>query len=350
MPKPDTSSEGNRPLNRKVLVTGGCGMIGSNLVKRLLKERFDVYVIDNLWRGKLEYLNDGSGVPVVDLEHNFFNIDLSVPGACDHIVNSMDYVVHLADIVAGIDYVFNNQGDLFRQNNLINSNVINSCRKAGKEKIRGFIYVGTACSFPYTRQNKLEAIPLKEEELFPALPESAYGWSKLMGQLETGYMEKEAGIPCCTLMFHNVYGSPCDFGERSQVIPALIRKAVNYPGEPFHVWGSGLQGRAFIHVNDIVDAVCLALEKGWGHGHIQIGPDRSTTIREIAETIVKISGKDIDVYYDTSKPEGDKARCADYSKARSVLGWEPKTKLEDGLKEQYEWVKSQIEGKNNENS
>ena len=252
-------------------------------------------------------------------------------------------VIIAADIVAGIDYVFNNQGDLFRLNNLINTHVFQSVRKAGKERIKGLIYVGTACSYPLTRQNSLDVVPLKEEELFPAMPESAYGWSKLMGQLEIGFLEKETGIPCCTLQFHNVYGSPCDFGERSQVIPALIRKAINYPKEPFNVWGSGKQGRAFIHVNDIVDALVLALEKGWGHGWIQIGPSVCTSIREIAEAVVRISGKDIEPFYDTSKPEGDKARSADYSKAKTILGWEPKVSLEDGLREQYVWVKAQME-------
>lgn len=327
----------------KILVTGGCGMIGSNLVKRLVKEGHDVYVIDNLWRGKLEYLNDEEGKPVIDLETRFFDVDLSKGLSIDPVVFQVDYVIHLADIVAGIDYVFSNQGDLFRQNNLINTHLFNSVRKAGKERVKGLIYVGTACSFPLTRQNSLEVVPLKEEELFPALPESAYGWSKLMGQLEVGFLEKETGIPCCTLMFHNVYGSPCDYGERSQVIPALIRKAINYPNEPFNVWGSGLQGRAFIHVDDIVNALCLALEKGWGYGWIQIGPSVCTSIKEIAEAVVKISGKDIDIFYDTTKPEGDKARSADYSKAKEVLGWEPQVSLEEGLKQQYEWVKSQIE-------
>lgn len=327
----------------KILVTGGCGMIGSNLVKRLVKEGHDVYVIDNLWRGKLEYLNDEEGKPVIDLETRFFDVDLSKGLSIDPVVYQVDYVIHLADIVAGIDYVFSNQGDLFRQNNLINTHLFNSVRKAGKERIKGLIYVGTACSFPLTRQNSLEVVPLKEEELFPALPESAYGWSKLMGQLEVGFLEKETGIPCCTLMFHNVYGSPCDYGERSQVIPALIRKAINYPNEPFNVWGSGLQGRAFIHVDDIVNALCLALEKGWGHGWIQIGPSVCTSIKEIAEAVVKISGKDIDIFYDTTKPEGDKARSADYTKAKELLGWEPQVSLEEGLKQQYEWVKSQIE-------
>lgn len=328
----------------KILVTGGCGMIGSNLVKRLVKEGHDVSVIDNLWRGKLEYLNDADGKPAINLDTRYHNIDLSVMSEeIDNIIADNEYVVHLADIVAGIDYVFSNQGDLFRLNNLINTNVFHSVRKAGKEKIKGLIYVGTACSYPLTRQNSLDVIPLKEEELFPALPESAYGWSKLMGQLEIGFLERETGIPCCTLQFHNVYGSPCDYGARSQVIPALIRKAINFPEEEFNVWGSGKQGRAFIHVNDIVDALVLALEKGWGHGWIQIGPSECTSIREIAEAVVKISGKDIVPFYDTTKPEGDKARSADWTKAKEVLGWEPKMSLEDGLRQQYEWIKADIE-------
>lgn len=325
----------------KILVTGGAGMIGSNLVKRLIKEGNEVFVIDNLWRGKLEYLNDEKGIPVIPLDSHFFQIDLLQADVANDIMHNVEYVIHLADIVAGIDYVFNNQGGLFRENILINSNMISTVRKF-KETVKGFIYVGTACSFPLTRQNSLDVIPLREEELYPALPESAYGWSKLMGQLETEYLEKETGIPTSILMFHNVYGAPCDFGERSQVIPALIRKAINYPNEPFIVWGSGEQGRAFIHVDDIVEALCLTLEKGLGKGVIQIGPSICTSIKEIAQTVVAISGKDIDVFYDTSKPEGDKARSADYSKAKELLGWEPKVSLIDGLKKQYSWIERNI--------
>ncbi|NDP27596.1 MAG: NAD-dependent epimerase/dehydratase family protein [Flavobacterium sp.] len=329
---------------KKILVTGGAGMIGSNLVKRLVKEGNEVFVIDNLWRGKLEYLNNDDGIPVIPLETNFFQLDLLQPDIANSIISNVEYVIHLADIVAGIDYVFNNQGLLFRENIMINSNVITSTRKY-KSVIKGFIYVGTACSFPLTRQNSLEVIPLREEELYPALPESAYGWSKLMGQYETELLEKETGIPTCTLMFHNVYGSPCDFGERSQVIPALIRKAINYPNESFHVWGSGEQGRAFIHVDDVITSLILALEKGWNQGPIQIGPSICTSIKEIAETVIEISGKEITPFFDNSKPEGDKARSADYSKAKAILGWEPSVDLKDGLLAQYNWVKTQMENK-----
>jgi GDP-D-mannose 3',5'-epimerase len=328
-------------MNRKVLVTGGAGMIGSNLVKRLVKDGNEVFVIDNLWRGKVEYLNDGEGKPVIPLATHFFQRDLIQSDISEDIIPKVEYIIHLADIVAGIDYVFNNQGSLFRQNLLINSNIIATTRKF-KNTIKGFIYVGTACSFPFTRQNSLNVIPLKEEELYPAHPESAYGWSKLMGQYETELLELETGIPTCSLMFHNVYGSPCDYGKRSQVIPALIRKAIKFPEEDFVVWGSGEQGRAFIHVDDVVNALVLTLEKGLGKGTIQIGPAICTSIRRIAEMVVKISGKNISIRYDISKPEGDKARSADYSKAKKVLGWEPLVSLEGGLKQQFEWVRKQI--------
>jgi nucleoside-diphosphate-sugar epimerase len=328
-------------FKKKVLVTGGAGMIGSNLVKSLAAKGDEVFVADNLWRGKPAWLEDENGRPVIPMDTHFFCRDLSIAGSCDDLIGKVDHVVHLADIVAGIDYVFNNQGDLFRQNILINSNTIHSVRLHGKH-LKGFIYVGTACSFPLTKQNTLNIVPLKEEDLYPAQPESAYGWSKLMGQYETELLEKETGIPTCTLMFHNVYGSPCDYGARSQVIPALIRKAINHPNEPFEVWGSGTQGRAFIHVDDIVDALNKALDKGLSQGMIQIGPGECTSVREIAEMIVQISRKPIDIHYDLTRPEGDKARCADYALARRILGWEPKVPLREGLERQYRWIEQEI--------
>jgi nucleoside-diphosphate-sugar epimerase len=126
------------------------------------------------------------------------------------------------------------------------------------------------------------------------------------------------------------------------VIPALIRKAIEYPARDFVVWGSGKQGRAFLHIDDVVDGILLGLEKGFGKGYIQLGPDFSTTIREIAETVVEISGKDIQISYDTTKPEGDKSRAADYRKAREVLGWEPRVDLKEGLRRTYAWIESQM--------
>ena len=164
-----------------------------------------------------------------------------------------------------------------------------------------------------------------------------------MGEYESSLLEMETGILVSLPVLHNVYGTPCDFSEAtSQVIPSLARKAARYPEEPFVVWGDGLQARAFVHVDDVVDGLLVAMEKGLGHGAIQLGLDTCTTIREIAETIVAVSGKAIDIQYDASKPQGDKGRCADYSKAQRVLGWTPSTPLREGLTEAYAWVEEQI--------
>jgi nucleoside-diphosphate-sugar epimerase len=323
-------------LKEHILVTGGAGMIGSNLVKRLIQDGYQVSIIDNLWRGKKEYLYDSNGDSVIDLNESFYDLDLSIPNNYAYILKNVDYVYHLADEVAGINYVFNNQGDLFRKNLLINSNIIHAVRR---NPVKGFIYVGTACSFPSGRQSSYRSVPLREEDQYPANPESSYGWSKLIGEYETFLMAKETNIPVSVLSLHNVYGAPCDFDpQRSQVIPSLIRKAIQYPEEEFIVWGSGNQGRAFVHVDDIVDALVLAKEKGLGEGLIMIGPNHCTTIRKIAETIVRISGKPIKIMYDTGKPEGDKGRCADFSKAKLILGWEPRIELKSGIRNLYSWI------------
>jgi GDP-D-mannose 3',5'-epimerase len=324
----------------KILVTGGAGMIGSNLVKRLVEEGHGVSVVDNLWRGRRSYLRGADDQPVIDLEKHLHVRDLSKAGAMDDLLDSVDIVYHLADIVAGIGYVFNHQGSIFRQNLLINSNVIDSIRRS---PVKGFIYVGTACSFPQQMQYGIEAPPLKEDDLYPAHPESAYGWSKLMGEYESQLLENESSVPVSVLSLHNVYGAPCDFSETSgQVIPSLIRKAIEYPKQPFVVWGSGAQGRAFVHVDDVVSGLVSAMDHGLGQGAIQIGPDVCTSIRDIAETVVEIAGKDIPIEFDTSRPEGDRGRCADYSKARRVLGWEPRVSLRRGLEDTYRWVERQL--------
>ena len=144
-------------------------------------------------------------------------------------------------------------------------------------------------------------------------------------------------------MLHNVYGSPCDYSvERSQVIPSLIRKVLDKNEKNLVVWGSGKQGRAFLHVNDVVEGITAALDKGWGKGHIQLGPNICTSIKDIAEILVDISPDSIHISYDTTKPEGDLARAADFSKAERELGWQPKVNLNEGLSDLYNWINKEI--------
>ena len=314
-------------------------MIGSNLVKRLVQEGQEVVVVDNFWRGRRENLLLNHGREVIPFRTHLIEADLCLPGVLDLILKDVDFVYHLAGIVADVDFVFKNQGMIFRQNVLMNSNVVESVRGS---RVNGYIYVGTACSFPKHLQTGVTARPLREEDQLPAAPESAYGWSKLMGEYEAFLMESEARIPVSVLSLHNVYGTPCAIGERAQVIPSLIQRAIRYPQEPFKVWGSGEQGRAFVHVDDVVEALMLARLKGMGQGLIQVGVDVCTSIRELAEIVVKASAKRISIKYDLSKPEGDRGRRCDASKARQILGWAPRTTLEQGIQELYAWVHSKL--------
>jgi len=326
---------------KRILVTGGAGMIGSNLVKRLVADKLgSVRVADNLWRGRREHLCNKNGEPVIDMDRDFLEIDLRDARACQRAVDGIDEVYHLADVVAGIKYVFANQTQVFHDNTLIDTNMLRASFQAGVQR---FVYVGTACSYPKEKQYGVDAPPLVEEDILPANPESAYGWSKLMAELQTELYGRETSMQTGIVRLHNVYGAPTDYSANtSQVIPSLMVKAIHYPSEPFVVWGSGNQGRSFVHVDDVVEGLILMMANGLGKGPIQLGTDRCTTIREVAETVVRLNGKNIQIQYDVSMPEGDKGRRADSSKAKAILGWEPKVDLEAGLRSTYVWIEHRL--------
>lgn len=322
--------------SKRVLVTGGAGQIGSHLVAALVRAGADVSVADNLWRGDLDNLRP-DGKPLIDFEHRMHPVDLTEADACLQVTRDQELVFHLADVVAGINYVFGNQFSVFNTNVRIDSNMLHA---AIANRVNGYIYVGTACSYPADRQMDVSAgTPLfREEDAYPAQPESSYGWSKLMGEYQAELAMNEHLLQIGLLRLHNVYGPHCEMSpEKSQVIPALLRKAIRYPDEPFDVWGSGNQRRAFVYVSDAVDALMAVAERAMNRGVIQIGPDYSTSIREIAEYIVRASGKPIDIHFDTSRPEGDRDRAADFARARELLDWSPRVSIAEGIELTYAW-------------
>jgi GDP-D-mannose 3',5'-epimerase len=324
----------------KVLVTGGAGMIGSNLVKKLVFNGFDVFVADNLWRGKKEYLMSDKTNMVIP-NKNFYQVDLRDYESCLKVTKEMDIVVHLADVVAGINYVFSNESSLYRSNILINTNTLHACIN---NKVKKYIYAGTACSYPKSKQSIINPPPFKEEEVYPAEPESAYGWSKLMGEYEAELVYNEGLIDIEILRLHNVYGSPSELDpSMSQVIPALCRKAIEQNNLELLVWGSGQQKRAFVHVDDVVDGFVKAINKNSKFGGvIQLGPDYSTSIAEIAKRIVILSEKKIQIKFDKSKPEGDVDRMANNTRAKKLLNWSPRISLDEGLKKVFSWCKTEL--------
>jgi GDP-D-mannose 3',5'-epimerase len=259
---------------------------------------------------------------------------------CVKHIKNVDYVFHLADVVGGIQYVFDNEITVFRNNIIINSNVLNACLT---NNIENYIYIGTACSYPKEIQMSYEKNVVVEEDAYPANPESSYGWSKLIGEYEADLVKNKTKMNVGILRAHNVYGPNSVYDNYSgQVIPSLIRKCVLYPQEDFIIWGSGKQYRDFIFVDDVVDALILMTEYGMNKGVIQVGSGKPTTIKELAELIVKISGKKIDIKFDLNKQEGDKGRVANIQKAKKILNWQPKIDLYTGLQKVYHWIEEKI--------
>jgi GDP-D-mannose 3', 5'-epimerase len=323
----------------KVLVTGGAGQIGSHLVEALVAKGAEVTVADNLWRGRKEYLIQNEE-PLIDLERRFLELDLANYDNCVKAAEGQDLVYHLADVVAGINYVFGNQFSVYATNAVVDANML---RAAVQCRVPSYVYVGTACSYPAEKQSVLNPPPFREDDVYPASPESSYGWSKLMGEYACQLAQSEGLIDMGVLRLHNVYGPHCEMSpEKSQVIPALIRKALNHPQEKFVIWGSGNQRRAFVYVADIVEALISVVEKALNSGVIQVGPDKSISIREIAEHIASIADKGIEIEFDTTKPEGDVDRSADWTRAKNLLNWAPRTSIEEGLGLTFDWCKTQL--------
>jgi GDP-D-mannose 3', 5'-epimerase len=323
-------------MSKKILVTGGAGFIGGHLVDRLISEGFQVTVIDNFWRGKRENLLKDAGESVCEI----IEADLAQPDQANKLIKGYDWVIHLADIVCGVNFALANELFIFHQNILINTNVLNACIVNGVEN---YVYVGTACSYPKHLQDSYDVTTLKEDQTYPAEPESSYGWSKLMGEYEALLALSEKRLNIGVLRLHNVYGERAEYlPGRSQVIPSLIYKAVSYPEVDYEVWGSGQQYRDFIHVQDVVRGICSLMDKGMNQGLIQIGSGVATSIRNLCETIIETSEKDITPTFTLQMPEGDRGRIADYSLAKQILGWEPQIGLKEGISRTYEWIEAKM--------
>jgi nucleoside-diphosphate-sugar epimerase len=309
-----------------IYLTGVAGMIGSNTARALLEDEFEVIGIDNLWRGTRDNIADLLPHPRFAFRH----ADLISDRDWYRDMGSGDIVIHMADIVAGVGYVFANEWSVFQKNLLINSSIARAVTECAPARL---IYLGTACSYPQEMQRSVTASQLSEDDKFPADPESGYGWSKLAGEIEFRLATKDVDTRFTVLDLHNVYGWPCTYRDSTaQVIPSLIFRAHTATDGVLTVWGDGSQGRAFVHVSDVVSAVRLALGYSGEQPSFMIGPNHCTTIADLARIIQTHPRIDIaDIAFDVSKPTGDIGRFADPALAQSEMGWTLRVDLETGV-------------------
>jgi len=314
--------------NKKVLVTGAGGFIGSYVVDLLLDYGAIVYA--NLRNEK----SNNFFTEEVKRKINIVYGDLKDFEACKRIVKDMDIVVQMAAKVGGVEFNMNHPAYLIRENTLPFMNILEASRLEGVER---FLTVSSACVYP-----RFCTIPTPEEEGFKEMPEitnEGYGFSKRMQEKMSMYYAQEYGMKIAIARPYNAYGPKDDFNpETSHVIPALIKRAID--GEdPYVVWGSGNQSRAFLYAKDFAEGILEVCKKYPNADPVNIGTNEEIKISEIVKIIFDILGKTPNIKYDLTKPEGQPRRNCDTTKAEKVLGWNAKTSLKEGIEKTIEWYR-----------
>jgi len=316
--------------DKKVLVTGGTGFIGSHLVEMLVAAGARVRVIGRLRKGSLDNL------AAVRQEIEFLTGDISQMDVARRAAAGQDMVMHLGAKLTGIGYNVVHSGDMFYQNAVVNLQMMEAARL---ENVERFLSVSSACVYRRTAP-----VPTVEAEGFFDDPEPTnfgYGWSKRLAEVQARAYAMEYPMQIAIVRPYNAYGPRDDFDwETSHVIPATIRKV--FERDRVVVWGDGSQLRTFVHARDVAHGMMLAIERYPQPDPINLSSDELVSVKDLVLTVRRLSGRDVPVEFDTSKPSGQAIRGADLSKAEALLGYRPQVSLEEGLAETIEWYRRHV--------
>jgi GDP-L-fucose synthase len=301
--------------DRRIVVTGGAGFLGSYVTEGLRKRGCRNILVPKIEDYDLVEIND-----IVRMYEDM----------------KPDIVIHLAAVVGGIGANREHPGEFFYKNLMMGVQLIEQGRLRNIEK---FVAIGTVCAYP-----KFTPVPFKEDALWNGYPEETnapYGLAKKMLLVQTQAYRTEYGFNSIFLLPVNLYGPGDNFNPASShVIPALIKKCVDAIGtaaDHIDCWGTGMVSREFIYVADAAEGILLATELYNGPEPVNIGAGFEITIKELAEKIAALTGFSGEIRWDSSKPDGQPRRRLDVSRAKRYFGFEAKTSFDEGLKKTIDW-------------
>ena len=319
-----------RQMPMRVLVTGAGGFIGHHLVTYLKQRGYWVRGVD---------LKLPEYTPVDADEFDL--LDLRRADACEAaLAGGIDHVYALAADMGGMGFISNHHAEILHNNALINIHTLDAARRAGVQR---YLYSSSACIYPEHLQTNANVTPLREDDAYPAAPQDAYGWEKLITEKLCEYYASDYGMETRIVRFHNIYGPNGTYdGGREKAPAALARKvALASEGGEIEIWGDGEQTRSFCFVDDCVEGIYRLMQSDY-RSPLNLGTDRMVTINQLAQIIIGISGKQGIRIRHVDGPQGVRGRNSDNSRLRHVLGWEPQIDLEEGLAPTYRWIEEQV--------
>jgi len=314
----------------KVLVTGAGGFIGGHLVTYLRGKGYWVRGAD------LKYPEFGA----TDAD-DFRILDLRRWGNCLAATEGVDEVYALAADMGGMGFISAHHAEILHNNSLISIHTLDAARENG---VKRYLYTSSACIYPEHLQEDADVRPLKEEDAYPACPQDAYGWEKLVTERLCTHYREDHGLETRIVRFHNIFGERGTWeGGREKAPAAMCRKVAlaKLTGRPeIEIWGDGEQTRSFCYVEDCVEGIHRLMRSDF-RDPLNLGQDRMVTINELADMVADVAGITVTKRH-VDGPQGVRGRNSDNTRLRHVLGWEPAVPLEAGLEKTYHWIEEQV--------
>jgi nucleoside-diphosphate-sugar epimerase len=315
-----------------VVVTGAGGFIGGHLAADLIEKGYRVRAVDQKPLGDWWQRNPAAENLVLDLT------DL---GNCRAAVAGARQVYNLAADMGGMGFIELNKA-LCMLSVLTSTHVLVAAREAGVERV---FYSSSACVYAADKQVSPHVTALKGEDAYPAMPEDGYGWEKLFSERMHRHFLDDFGLQTRVARYHNVYGPKGTWkGGREKAPAAICRKVAQAKLDEngtIEIWGDGSQTRSFQYIDDCVYGTQLIMN-GDVSEPLNLGSSELVSINQLVDIVEDIAGIELRRTYNLSAPKGVNGRNSDNTKIRRHFGWEPSTRLRDGLERLYAWVYDQI--------
>jgi nucleoside-diphosphate-sugar epimerase len=268
-------------------------------------------------------------------------LDLRRWDNCLQATRGIDEVYGLAADMGGMGYISFNNAVILRNNSLINFHTLDAARLNG---VKRYFYTSSACVYPEYRQMETNVDPLKEQDAYPAQPQDAYGWEKLIMERLCLEYQRDFGMETRIVRFHNIFGPEGTWeGGREKAPAALCRKIAisKLTGQSdIEIWGDGEQTRSFCYIDDCLKGIYKLMRSDFPNP-LNLGQDRLISINELADLIMKIAGVQLAKRH-VEGPQGVRGRNSDNTLLTKILGWWPDISLEDGLTRTYQWIESRV--------